>query len=57
MPWSDVNLKTHHVAQPKWTLSSSTSETTSVDMELFFLGHATGAVASFSSAKPDLLHA
>ena len=55
IPFSDVNLKTHAVAQPLWTQASSTSEATSVDLEFTFLAHASGALSypRFASEVPN----
>ena len=39
-----MNLKTHKADPPRWTQASSTSEATSVDLELSFLARASGEV-------------
>ena len=52
VPFSDVNLRSHKVAQPVWTRLSSLSEVSSLDLEFTFLGR-----AAASRCPPPLLPA
>ena len=42
VPYSDVNLKTHHAHRPKWGPDSSTSEVTTIQLEFKELSRLTG---------------
>jgi mannosyl-oligosaccharide alpha-1,2-mannosidase len=42
VPYSDVNLKTHHAHRPRWGPDSSTSEVTTIQLEFKELSRLTG---------------